>query len=235
MKIAIMQPYFFPYIGYFQLINAVDSFILGDDVQYIDRGWINRNRILKYGQDGFTYMGVPIVKHNYQTHIKDILAIEGKEWKTKILGQVSHYKKSPFFKAVYELLKYCFEYSERSITKLNGYYLKTVCDYIGIDFKMQMQSEMDFDYSNVTTTGNRPIRLCEQLGATEYINPIGGKELYSKAEFGESNITLRFMQANITEYDQQRGSFEPGLSILDVMMFNSPNDIKLMLKNYDLL
>lgn len=235
MKIAIMQPYFFPFIGYFQLINAVDRFILGDCVQYIYQGWINRNRILKPAQDDFFYIRIPVNKHSFEIPIKDVNAVEGEEWKTKILSQFSHYKKAPYYKIVYDLLSHCFTYSDTNVARLNAHYLKAVCDYIGIDFKIEIQSEMDFDYSNVTCTGDRPIRMCEQMGASQYINPVGGNELYKKDEFAKSNIELSFMQANITPYDQRRESFVPGLSILDVMMFNSTNDIKLMLNNYDLL
>lgn len=234
MRIAIMQPYFFPYIGYFQLINAVDRFILGNGVQYIYQGWINRNRILKPTENEFIYIRIPVVKHNFDTLIKDMKAVEGEDWKSKIISQFSHYKKAPYYKIVYDFLTECFVYSERDITRLNAHYLKAVCDYIGIKYKVEIQTEMNFDYSNVTSTGTRPIRLCEQMNATEYINPIGGIELYRKEEFLKSDIELKFIQSKITEYDQQRKSFVPGLSILDVMMFNSPNDIKMMLNNYEL-
>lgn len=234
MKIAIMQPYFFPYIGYFQLINAVDRFVLGDGVQYIYQGWINRNRILKPVHDDFIYIRIPVVKFSSDALIKDMKAVEGEDWKVKMLSQFTHYKKAPYYRTVHNFLTECFVYSERDITRLNAYYLKAVCDYIGIEFKVEIQTEMNFDYSNVTSTGTRPIRMCEQMAATEYINPIGGMQLYSKEEFSKSNIELKFMQSNITEYDQQRKCFIPGLSILDVMMFNSTNDIKQMLNNYEL-
>ncbi len=236
MKVAIMQPYFFPYLGYFQLIHAVDRFILGDEVQYIYQGWINRNRILKPDKEGASFIMVPVVKHSHTTPIKCIEAVAGDEWKHKILRQVTHYKKkAPFFGPVQELLKSCLAPAETNIVRINAHALKTVCAYIGIRYHVEIQSEMNFDYSRVQGRGDRPIRMCEQLGASEYINPTGGVELYSKAAFAENGIELRFLQSSLKPYDQGRLTFEPGLSIIDVMMFNSPADIRLMLNNYQLL
>jgi hypothetical protein len=235
MKVAIMQPYFFPYIGYFQLINSVDRFILGDEVQYIYQGWINRNRILKPVNEGSCYIMIPVVKHSSKAVIKDIHAVENNEWKEKVIRQFDHYKKkAPFYSSVRTLLTNCFAIEETNITRLNAICLKAVCDYIGIKYKVEIQSEMDFDYSMVHDTCERPIRMCEQMGATEYINPIGGQELYNRARFEAQNIKLSFFQSNPIVYDQNRSSFEPGLSILDVMMFNSASDIKLMLNEYQL-
>jgi hypothetical protein len=235
MKVAIMQPYFFPYLGYFQLIHAVDRFILGDDVQYIYQGWINRNRILKPDKEGFSFIMVPLVKHSHTTPIKNIHAVTGEEWKQKILRQIAHYKKAPFFAGVQALLKECFAISDTNIVSINAHCLKTVCQYIGIDYTIEIQSKMNFDYRNVQGRGDRPVRMCEQLGATEYINPAGGTELYSKSDFEKCGMQLHFLQTSLKPYNQNRPTFEPGLSIIDVMMFNSPADIRLMLNQYQLL
>src|ERR1044072_2323572 len=118
MMVAIMQPYFFPYIGYFQLINAVDRFILGDGVQYIKEGWINRNRVLKSGTDGNQYIIVPLVKHHHNVLINCIKAIDTPLWKEKILRQLEHYKKAPYFNRVFTLLCECFESTETNIARL---------------------------------------------------------------------------------------------------------------------
>jgi hypothetical protein len=235
MTIAIMQPYFFPYLGQFQLINAVERFVLCDDVQYIRHGWINRNRILKPGE-GFYYITVPIAKHESRTLIKDIRTVEGYDWKDKILKQTEHYKKrSLHYSRVNELLKECFSYNETNITKLNALCLKAACDYIGIDFKVEITSEMGFDYSGITCTDDWAITISKQLNATTYLNPPGGAELYDKGKFLENDIQLSFVKPQLKEYDQQRSSFEPGLSIIDIMMFNSPTEIKGMLNDYQLL
>lgn len=236
MKIAIMQPYFFPYLGYFQLINSVDRFVLGDEVQYIYQGWINRNRILKPDKDGFSYIMIPVVKESSKSLIKDVVAVEGNEWKNKIIRQLDHYrKKSPYYSKVYELVTDCFTTRECSITKLNAVFLKAVCDYIGISYKVEIQSDMQFDYSDIHDTCERPIKMCEQMGATEYINPVGGKELYDAERFEAKNIKLRFFQSRAVEYFQNRNGFEPSLSIIDVMMFNSACEIKSMLNECQLI
>jgi hypothetical protein len=236
MKIAIMQPYFFPYIGQFQLINAADRFILADDVQYIRHGWINRNRVLKPAE-GQYYIIMPLQKHSTYTTIKDIKVVNGSEWKVRILRQVEHYKKrAPFYKNTHELLMHCFHsYDETNITRLNGNYLQAVCDYIGINFKVEISSELGITPSEVSCKEDRVIKMCYQLGAQEYLNPPGGMELYDKESFEQKGIKLTFLKPDLQEYNQYRNQFEPGLSIIDVMMFNSPQEIRYMLNQYQLL
>jgi hypothetical protein len=235
MKIAIMQPYFFPYIGQFQLINAVDKFILCDDVQYIRHGWINRNRVLKQNEGNY-YITVPLVKHSSTAAIKEIKAVDGYEWKDRILKQIEHYRKrAAFYPQVRQLLLDCFQSTETNITRINGTCMKKVCDYIGIDFTINISSDMGLDYSGIKETQDWAITICQQVGAAEYINPPGGTELYSKNSFQQGGIKLNFLKTHFREYDQYRTPFEPGLSIIDVMMFNSPEEIKSMLTDYQLV
>ena len=235
MKTAIMQPYFYPYIGYFQLIKATDRFILFDDVQYIRHGWINRNRLLK-PCEGFQYIIMPLSAHSRDTLIKDIQPADAGKNKDKILRQIEHYKKTaPCYKTVRSLIGDCFSTDQTSIAEMNGYYLKVVCDYIGINFKVELSSKMNFDYSQVYDTGEWALRMCEQLNVTEYINPVGGMELFDKAIFEKSNIRLRFLQPGLNAYSQRREHFEPGLSIIDVMMFNEPAAVKHLLNDYQLV
>jgi hypothetical protein len=235
MTAAIMQPYFFPYIGYFQLIQAADRFILLDDVQYIRHGWINRNRILKPA-DGIQYIIMPLAAHARDTLIKDIRPAEGEKNKDRILRQIEHYKKTaPYYKAVRALIGDSFATEHGSVAEMNAAYLKTVCDYLQIDLKIEISSQMNFDYSGVQDAGEWALRMCEQLQATAYINPVGGMELFDKARFEQSNIRLQFLQPALKEYDQRREQFEPGLSIIDVMMFNEPAAIKNFLNDYQLI
>lgn len=234
MKAAIMQPYFYPYIGYFQLIQAVDRFILLDDVQYIRHGWINRNRLLK-PCEGCQYIIIPLTAHSRDTLIKDIQPADAGKNKDKILRQIEHYKKTaPYYNTVRALMGDCFTNQHDNIAEMNGYYLKAVCDYIGIDFKIEISSQMDFDYSQVQEAGDWALRMCEQLQATEYINPTGGMELFDSDKFEMSNIRLQFLQPELKAYDQQREHFESGLSIIDVMMFNEPAEIKNLINDYQL-
>ena len=235
MTVAIMQPYFFPYIGYFQLIQAADRFILFNDVQYIRHGWINRNRILKPG-GGIQYILMPLAAHARETLIKDIAVADADNNKEKVLRQIEHYKKTaPFYKDVRALLGDCFTAGESTITEMNAGYLKAVCDYIGISYKIEISSQMNFDYTQVNDAGEWALRMSEQLQATTYINPPGGKDLFDNAKFEQSHIRLQFLQPALKEYDQRREIFEPGLSIIDVMMFNGPAAIKDLLTDYQLI
>jgi hypothetical protein len=235
MKIAIMQPYFFPYIGQFNLIHAVDRFILCDDVQYIRHGWINRNRILKYGE-GNQYIIAPIAKHKSNTPIRDIRIADGTQWKNEILKQIEHYrKKSPWFTQVRDLLFDCLAREELNIARLNANCLKAVCDYIGLEFSIELSSGLPLDYSGIVTTEDWALQICRQLGASDYYNPPGGMELYDRAVFRRQDLGLHFVKPVFEEYDQGRQAFEPGLSIIDIMMFNSPGRIREMLNNYQVL
>jgi hypothetical protein len=235
MKAAIMQPYFYPYIGYFQLIHVTDRFILFDDVQYIRHGWINRNRVLKPGE-GFQYIIMPLAAHPRNTLIKDIQPAEAGKNKDKILRQLEHYKKTaPCYKAVHAFIGDCFTTHHNTIGAMNGHYLKATCDYIGIDLKIELSSQMKFDYSQVQDAGEWALKMCEQMQVTEYINPPGGKELFDKSKFEKSNIRLRFLQPGLKAYSQRRAHFEPGLSIIDVMMFNEPAAIRDLLNDYQLV
>lgn len=235
MTVAIMQPYFFPYIGYFQLIQAADRFILFNDVQYIRHGWINRNRILKPG-GGIQYILMPLAAHARETLIKDIAVADADNNKEKVLRQIEHYKKTaPFYKDVRALLGDCFTTGETNITEMNASYLKAVCDYIGIPYKIEISSQMNFNYTQVNDAGEWALRMSEQLQATTYINPPGGKDLFDNAKFEQSHIRLQFLQPALKEYYQRREIFEPGLSIIDVMMFNGPAAIKDLLTDYQLI
>lgn len=234
MRVAVMQPYFFPYIGYFQLIKVAHRFILFDDVQYIRHGWINRNRILK-PVTGHQYITMPLATHHRDTLIKDIQAADAADSKNKILRQLEHYKKTaPHYKTVIALLEDCFSTRHSSIAHMNGHYLKAICDYIGLPFNIELSSKMQFDYSRVQHAGEWALRICEQLNATYYVNPAGGMELFNNNQFEESNIQLQFLQPGISEYNQRRESFEPGLSIIDVLMFNTPAEINNLLNDYQL-
>lgn len=235
MKVAIMQPYFFPYIGQFQLIQATDRFILCDDVQFMRHGWIARNRILGHGEEP-QYIIVPVAAHKTRTPIKDIQVVPGEGWKQTILKQLDRYrKKAPYYEVVRKLVCDCLTPAETSITRLNGRCLQAVCNYIGIDFTIEISSELHLDYSNVQETGDWAVQMCTQLGASEYYNPPGGTALYDKDVFSRHNIGLSFVKPHLMPYDQCNHAFIPGLSVIDIMMFNPPAAIKEMLNDYQLL
>ena len=228
-KIGIMQPYFFPYFGYYSLIKKTDLFVLLDAVQFMRHGWIERNRILK-PQDGWQYISVPLEKFNLGTKIKDIKTRTNEDWQEKIVRQLDHYKKrSPFYNDAIEVIRESFKSEAASITEINKNILEKTCQYIGFSPKIQIYSEMNLQIDEVTHPGEWALNISKSMGATEYINPTGGIEIFNRKQFEEAGIMLSFMGNNLPHYPQRRPVFENGLSIIDAMMFNSPNDISQML------
>src|ERR1051326_4259573 len=233
MRIGIMQPYFFPYLGYFQLIKSVDRFIFFDDVQYIRHGWLNRNRILKPGE-GWQFIIASLQKHKQAELIRNINLQPGEEWRQKITRQLMHYKKkAKYYDETMQLLSVCFDTTETNIAKFNAYSVKMICAHLQIPFKAEISSEMNFDYSNVKDAGEWALRMCEQLKAEEYINPPSGKDLFEAAKFTESNIKLTFLSPVLDAYDQKRKKFESGLSIIDVLMFNGIVQTKQLIDKFE--
>jgi hypothetical protein len=224
MKLAIMQPYFLPYIGYWQLIHVVDKFVLLDDVQFIRHGWINRNRVLKHG-GGWQYITVPLRNHSMDEVIKNIYAHNGKDWKTKILRQLEHYNygynnKAPFYCEVIDLLKGIFsKISNENLTGVNALIIKEICCYLGIKTQVLISSDQKFNYECVQDAGEWALRIAEQMNVQEYINPMDGAHLFAPDKFRTSKIKLSFLKTDEIIYDQGK-MFEPNLSIVDVLMFN---------------
>lgn len=229
MKLGIMQPYFFPYLGYWQLLANVDKYVVYDDVTYIKGGWINRNNFLVNGQKNLLTM--QLEKASSYTLIKDIVIKDdfAKFLKTIEMG----YKKAPFFEAVFSLLKEICQYPDRMLGRfLFNSHIK-ICDYLGIDTELILSSS--FGKNTELKGKDKVISICKQLGADEYINAIGGQVLYDKKEFAENGIRLNFLQANLRAYRQFKNEFVAGLSIIDIMMFNSKDEIKEMLNDFELV
>ncbi len=230
-----MQPYLFPYIGYFQMINYVDYFIIDDNVQYINRGWINRNRILLDGKD---YMiTLPVVKASSHLNINERYFVDDPDKKNekKLMKTIYHaYRNAPEFKVCYELLEEIFNFSNKNVAEFTGNSLKQICNYLGIEVTIIMQSTInsaaDLNYQDSI------IQTCKKLKADSYINAIGGMELYSAKRFRKNNLSLKFIKTKDSiEYKQFKNTFLPNLSIIDVMMFNSKTDIVKLLCQYDLV
>ena len=234
MRIGIMQPYFFPYLGYFSLIKQTDLFVLLDEVQYIRHGWINRNRILKPGE-GWQYIVVPLKKHSLDTLVKNIEINETIEWENKILSQLQHYKKrAPNFDSVINLLKHCFSESKKcEITELNKICLEKTCEYLEIQSDIRVFSEGDIVLPEINAPDEWALYISKAFGADEYINPPSGKSIFDKQKYQENSIKLSFLEVEIGQYNQKRIGFEPALSMIDVMMFNSVSEINMMLDNFN--
>jgi hypothetical protein len=224
MKVAIMQPYFFPYVGYFSLIKHTDKFILFDPVQFIRHGWIERNRILKPAES-WQYVAIPLEKHSRHTLIKDVVIRNNEDWRGKILRQLDHYKKAPFFKPTMEVVEQGIRIQSNSIVKVNQNALYAVCKYLHIPFNCEVFSEMNLEIEEVTHAGEWALNISKALGAKVYINPVGGKELFDQAQFIAAGIAIKFMGNDVLPYSQHRGVYEPGLSIIDVMMFNDVENV----------
>ncbi len=225
-----MQPYFFPYIGYFQLVNAVDKFVFYDDVHYINRGWINRNRVLVNGKP--TYITVQLKEASQNKLINEIDFIDNRSKIAKTLR--FSYKKAPFFGQVWPLIEAVLECKSETISELAAFSVIKTCEYLGINTNFEFSSQKYAD-TIALRKGDRLIEICKQNKATEYINPIGGTELYEKAEFAEHGINLHFLRSNPIQYRQFSEIFVPKLSIIDVLMFNSPDSIHKILSEYLLL
>lgn len=231
-----MQPYFLPYIGYFSLANEADHFILLDTVQYIRHGWINRNRILKPNGIEDQYITIPLQKHSRSTLIKDI-KIKGDSavWKKRIISQLSHYKKkADNFHAVMSLLNDLFRFDTDSITLFNYHLFKGICNYLEIDCKLSIFSEMNLTIDTVNHSGQWALNICKAIDCDNYVNPIGGSDIFLKEEFYDNNISLSFIDSNLIDYTNN-GKFISGLSIVDVLMFNSISETKNMIANYKIL
>lgn len=229
MKLGIMQPYFFPYLGYFDLIRQTDRFVLFDIAQYIRHGWVNRNRIL-HPRAAWKYIIVPLQKHHRETPISEIKVVAGDQWKKEIIGQLDHYRKrAPYFRRVVEIVEEVLFQGELRLARLNGAGLKTVADYLGIPFELEYASDMNLALGAIEHPGDWALEISRCLGAQQYVNPEGGREIFVPEKFVAAGIQLRFSAIDLAPYATPGYTFEPGLSILDVMMWNSPGEIRALL------
>lgn len=234
-KLDIMQPYFFPYLGYFSLIKHTDYWIVFDTPQFIRHGWIERNRILK-PIEAWQYIRAPLKKFSRDTPIKDIMIDNNQDWQGKILRQLEHYKKvAPYYKEVINLISDAISINTESIVALDVKGLKLVCDYLNIDFSFEIFSQSDIKIGKVSAPDEWALEISKALGAKEYYNPPGGLSFFDTSKYEKAGIKISFLNLKLEEYNQKRKNFEPGLSVIDVMMFNSPEEINKMLDNYELL
>lgn len=232
MKVGIMQPYFIPYIGYWQLINAVDKYIIYDDVNYIKGGWINRNQILLNGKAH--YINVQMHEASPNKKINEITINKNKMYINKNLRMIiAAYEKAPYFKEGYELIESIFYNEQNNLAKFITDSIKEVCHYLNITTEILISSEIV--KNNLLKGQEKVIDICRSLGGTKYFNAIGGLNLYSYDEFIKYGIKLSFIKSNVIEYKQFDNEFVPNLSILDVIMFNSRNEITGYLKKYSLI
>jgi hypothetical protein len=232
MKIAVMQPYLFPYIGYFQLIDAVDRFVVFDDVNYINKGWINRNRILLNHKDYLFTISLKGASQNKL--IRDTEIDETEKWRVKLIKTFEGaYSKAPQYRQIIPLLKDIINNKEPNLSAYILYSINGIADYLDIKTEIIPSSSI---YGNQELKGeDRIIDICLKENAGEYVNPIGGTELYSKPKFDEKGLQLFFLKTHAIEYPQFGKEFVPWLSIIDLLMFCSPDEVKEFLKKRELI
>lgn len=234
MKLGIMQPYFFPYLGYFQLIHATDHYVFFDTPQYEKRGWMNRNRIINL-KEGATYITVPTVKAPQNTPVNKTQIAYHENWEQKILSQLDIYKKrAPYFQEVKDLVSSVFSKQYDSIAELNVASVVSSCEYMGLPIHYSVFSEMGLDVPAVCEPDEWALNITRAMGYDEYINAPGGEAFFNKEKYSGAQIDLKFIQPELTPYVQKIGRFESGLSIIDVMMYNSPEELTQMLGQYSL-
>ncbi|MEK8180240.1 WbqC family protein [Flavobacterium buctense] len=232
MKAAIMQPYFFPYIGYFQLLNAVDTFVVYDDVNFIKKGWINRNNILVNEKP---YLFTVALKSASQNKlINEIELDDHSNWRTALLKTIHlAYGKAPFFGQVFPLIRDIIEQKGTNLSEWIVYSLQKISSYLSIETKIIISSEIEKD--NSLKGQDKIIEICKKLDATHYINALGGLALYDKSTFSANQMTLQFIQSHPIVYTQFKNAFVPHLSVIDVMMFNAPEKVRQLLDQYELI
>jgi WbqC-like protein family len=230
--IAVMQPYFLPYIGYFQLMAAVDKFVILDDVNYINRGWVNRNRLL-LNKKPHTFT-VPLRGASQNKLICDIELLSERGWRDKLMRTSQQaYRRAPCYAAISRLLASILNYPSTRLDELLLHSLREISRYLELETEIVSTSRL---YKNAHLKGqDRILDICRQEQTDIYINSIGGSDLYDRSQFLEHSIQLHFLQSDSISYSQGIGQHVPWLSILDVMMFNERHAVQRMLTAMELV
>ena len=221
MRLAIMQPYFMPYIGYFQLIAAVDLFIVYDNIKYTKKGWINRNRMLQNGKD--VTFSLPLKSDSDYLDVRE-RELAGDFNRDKLLNQLkAAYRRAPYFDQTFPLVERIVRHDEANLFRYLHHSIVKTCEHLGIATEIRISSEMAVNHD--LKSQDKVLALCEAVCANTYVNTMGGVALYAKEAFRERGIELKFIKPKPFEYAQFGAEFVPWLSIIDVLMFNSPENV----------
>lgn len=232
MKLGIMRPYFMPYIGYWQLMNAVDKYVIYDDVNFIKGGWINRNRILSNGEA--KYFNVPMLGASPNKKINEVGVNNDAKLIEKNLRIIEGaYKKAPYYQDVNPLMEQILKCGKENLAEYIAESFRIICNYLDIETELLVSSSLQKDCE--LKGQEKVLSICELLGATEYYNAIGGQELYSFETFRDNGIELKFLNTEKIVYKQFEDEFQPNLSLLDMLMFNSKDEVKEYLNRYTLI
>jgi len=222
VKLAIMQPYFFPYIGYFQLIAAVDLFVVYDNIKYTKKGWISRNRILQHGKG--TTFSLPLKNDSDYLDIceRELAADFNRD---KLLNRIEGaYRRAPFLAQTFPLVEEVIRYHDTNLFRFLHHSIVRTCKHLGITTEIRISSGIAIDHD--LKNKDRVIALCGAVGAITYVNAIGGLDLYAKEDFSNQGFELKFIRSKPFDYPQFGDAFVPWLSIIDVMMFNPLDTIR---------
>jgi hypothetical protein len=232
MAVAIMQPYFFPYLGYFQMVHAVDDFVFYDDVMFIKKGWINRNRILI--QEKEFLFTIPLEKQSQNKTIRESQVAWGAEFPRKFISQLeSAYQKAPQFERVMPMIRLLLSHKPASMADLAGKSIELVWQYLGLEKRFHYSSQIQNNQAD--GRAERLIHLTKSLGSSQYVNALNGQSLYEKTFFAAQGVELFFVKPVLQDYKQGKAKdFVSGLSILDVLMWNETDDVLQMLQHYTL-
>jgi len=243
MKLGIMQSYFFPYFGYFQLVNSVDTFCLYEHVTFRKRSWITRNRILDKGNQEPRYINIPVKNKSSFKAIGEISIDDSTNWRRTILDALYfNYKKAPFFESSYDVLERLINLKIENLHDYNSEIVVNISRWLecstSIVSKSEKAVETELENGLIDHTldikTNRVVKLCRLYGASHYVNPTGGVALYCKDSFTRNGLELSFLDSHIEEYEQWGESYTPHLSIIDMMMHLSREKMQHLLKSYSL-
>ena len=224
-----MQPYFLPYIGYWQLLSAVDRFVVYDNIQYTKRGWINRKQFLQQGKAA--YFTVPLKSDSDYLEVSARTVAESFD-RMKLLRQFTEaYHRAPHFAAVFPILERIVTAAPINLFEYIHHSIVVIADYLQIRTPIVVSSSVAIDHG--LRAQDKVLAICGALGADRYLNTIGGMELYSREAFSARNIKLAFIRTRPIAYAQFGAAFVPNLSILDVLMFNSRDQARSLLSQYD--
>lgn len=233
MKLGIMQPYFFPYLGHFALIAHTERWVVFDVSQYTPKSWMSRNRVL-HPQAGWNYVNVPLANSSIAITTREARVQDMHKTRASVLGKLTHYRrKAPFYEQVVQLVNRTFDaVAGDSLVELNVQGLAAVCAYLELPFDYAICSELDLDLQHIDSPGGWAPAISRQLGASFYLNPPGGRGLFDPQDFARYGIRLAFLQFDEFRYDTGPYAFEPGLSVLDVLMWNSPQQVRQVLTSH---
>lgn len=230
-RVAIMQPYFLPYLGYWQLMNCVDTFVVYDDIQFTKKGWIHRNRFLQSGSDQM--FSLPLKKDSdYLDVVQRSLADSWPGEQAKLQRKIAAaYHKAPNLAEGIEILQECLHCPSNNLFEFVAHSIRTVKTRLGIGAELLVSSELGNTREHKGQ--ERVLAICAALGATEYVNPIGGLTLYQPEAFAQQGIQLRFHRIGEVRYPQLQSQFLPNLSVLDMLMFVGVSGVKDELTNFE--